>query len=204
MRLLLTTLALAAATQAQLVTFSAGSPAKASDVNGNFAYLAARLDSLTKALAAKDAGTPKGTIAAFLTEPGKDSYLPGSNQTWIIAAGQGEENGVVIPDLRGQFLRGIDLTVTGAKNIAYDPDGKRVSGSQQDDAFQGHWHEYYHKAGTIQFGGSADADLYDGPHSLQVGSFVQNAVTDGTNGTPRVASETRPKNVAIYWYIKVK
>ncbi len=49
MRTILLPLALAAATQAQLVTFSAGSPAKAADVNGNFAFLAARLDSLTKA-----------------------------------------------------------------------------------------------------------------------------------------------------------
>ena len=87
LRLLLTTLALAAATQAQLVTFTAGAPAKASEVNGNFAYLAARLDSLTKALAAKDAGTPKGAIAGFLTKPSTDGYLPNSDQTWMLAAG---------------------------------------------------------------------------------------------------------------------
>ena len=59
MRLFLIALALAAATQAQLVTFSAGSPAKAADVNGNFAYLAARLDSLTKTLAGKDSAAQR-------------------------------------------------------------------------------------------------------------------------------------------------
>ncbi|MEN9306432.1 MAG: hypothetical protein RL173_364 [Fibrobacterota bacterium] len=28
-------------------------------------------------------------------------------------------------------------------------------------------------------------------------------VSDWANGTPRTAPETRPKNVAVYWYIKV-
>lgn len=83
-------------------------------------------------------------------------------------------------------------------------DTLRTPGNFQDDAFQGHWHEFYHKAGSAVIGSGANADLYDGGHVFQGGSFVRSAVTDGVNGTPRTAAETRPKNVVVYWYIKVK
>ncbi len=195
------------ALHAQLTTFTAGAPAKAAEVNGNFAYLAARIDSLVKRLdsVGASAGIPKGTIAAFLTAPGLDSYLPGSGQTWLIAAGQGTVNGIAVPDLRGQFLRGLDLTVTGASSTRYDADTGRTAGSQQPDAFQGHWHLANNSAND---GSDGTGYLVDGPGPDGSARFsmigTRAAIADGVNGAPRTAPETRPKNVAVYWYIKVK
>ncbi|MBK9580186.1 MAG: hypothetical protein IPK50_14475 [Fibrobacterota bacterium] len=219
-------IALAAASQAQIVTFSPGSLAKAAEVNGNFAYLSSRLDSLAKALSAKDSaiarlnestglsdslkgvgkrldtGIPKGTIAAFLTRPGTDGFLPNSDQTWVIAAGQGEMNEVKIPDLRGQFLRGIDQPVTGAKDTIYAPGGRRDAGTFQPDAFQGHWHNAI-GSGSPKSGQGGIGGMEPATFPLQPGSITE-PVPDKTNGTPRTASETRPMNVAVHWYIKVK
>ncbi|MEK7391794.1 MAG: hypothetical protein AAB214_04430 [Fibrobacterota bacterium] len=283
MRSILAVFAISALSQAQLVTFTSGSPAKAAEVNGNFTYLQARMDSLAKALASKDsviralqkapswsdslaglksridsvsavraqvrldslvkalqskdtaiaalksapswgdsltkigkrldAGIPKGTIAAFLTAPGTDTYLPNSDQSWVVAAGQSAVNGLTIPDLRGQFLRGIDLAATGAKDTAYDPAGKRSAGNQQADAFQGHWHQNFDAAYTTLYrygAGSAGtgAGFAAGKTDTDVNSFsgvlIKTPVSDMANGTPRIAPETRPKNVAVYWYTKVK
>jgi hypothetical protein len=75
----------------------------------------------------------------------------------------------------------------------------RLAGSYQSDAFQGHWHNVY---GLSQQGvnvGQAD-DINQGTNLL--GNKAREAVTDGTNGTPRVANETRPKNVALYAYVR--
>jgi hypothetical protein len=117
-------------------------------------------------------GVPAGTIAAFAS-----STCP-SGWTEYTAA-------------RGRFLRGID---NGAGN---DPDGTRSPGGTQADAFQGHRHNmnsgnysiYAMSNNTPAMGASrAGGDTY---------GQVLDAITDGTNGTPRTASETRPKNVAV-------
>jgi hypothetical protein len=57
---------------AQLTTFTAGSPTKAAEVNGNFTYLQARGDSLSKALASKDSAT-----RAFQKAPSWSDSLAG-------------------------------------------------------------------------------------------------------------------------------
>ncbi len=99
-----------------------------------------------------------------------------------------------VPDFRGQFLRGLD--VTGK----FDPNTERVLGSRQEDAFQGHQHlEYstYAKSGGLFRGG------VDWHQAVQTNTS-RDYVTDpkGDYGTPRVASETRPKNVAVNFIIK--
>ncbi len=71
-------------------------------------------------------------------------------------------------------------------------------GTLQQDAFQGHWHA---TAG--------------GGHNSNQSSYIQTAITinnsgyqtrgpvsDGTNGTPRTAKETRPSNYAVQYFIK--
>jgi hypothetical protein len=216
-------------------TFSANTTAKASEVNDDFSFILAQIDTLkTQNLSLKsrcdsiailkskcdslsstcrslkllsDTLCPLGSIIASMTAPGGDGYLPNSNQSWLLAAGQGSVNGVTIPDLRGVFLRGIDYTVTG--RAATGRDSLRVAGDFQVDAFQGHWHQ-----GWSQQAGSGASKSESAVGSVDPGTIDKSHYSGGIaadlwpddkgHGTPRSASETRPKNAAVYYYIKVK
>jgi hypothetical protein len=211
-----------------LTVFRSNTPAKAAEVNANFALLAARIDSLkaiaalrdsvavlrtkiktdSAALAAADSANQLalGSVAAFFIEPGADGYLPGSHSTWLLAAGQGVINGVQVPDMRGCFLRGIDFTVTGHPPTGLDPDGVRKPGSKQEDAFQ--WHTHITAIQTSVSNGSG------GGYSVAFDRQLTWAATyptsgpynnaDSVNNQLRTAYETRPKNIAVFWYVKVK
>ena len=126
-------------------------------------------------------GIPAGTISAFASTTcptGWSEYTPA----------------------RGRFPRGIDPTGIN------DPSGIRAVGSTQEDAFQGHNHNVYDNYG----GSSAELPYWhQGTRNMLNGHFTRNttaelwgwkakeAVTDGTNGAPRISSETRPKNFAV-------
>jgi microcystin-dependent protein len=98
-----------------------------------------------------------------------------------------------LPDLRGQFVRGF---VDGGT-----VDSGRAFGSIQTDAFQGHRHSANGPSGT-------PGSPYTVPQlgsNLQAGTsvvFAVNTETDGVNGTPRSAAETRPTNIALLACIK--
>ena len=97
-----------------------------------------------------------------------------------------------LPNLGGQFTRN---WVSGQTT-----DSGRAFGSTQADAFQGHYHSisanpymtFYPSGGGQSSGGGA---AFQAP-------VVQGPTTDGTNGTPRTAAETRPSNVALLACIK--
>ncbi len=118
-------------------------------------------------------GIPAGTISAFASSTcptGWSEYTPA----------------------RGRFLRGID---NGAGN---DPDGVRAAGAAQADAFQGHALSAQYNTfltNTVFTSGMASAVL-QGNGSPNT-TFAKTITTDGINGTPRTATETRPKNVAV-------
>lgn len=92
---------------------------------------------------------------------------------------------------RGRFLRGID---NGAGN---DPGGTRAPGNVQADALQGHKHNM-DEAGSsnITWVSSGGNGHYTAGTTLK-GVGIGIPVNDGTNGVPRTANETRPKNVAV-------
>lgn len=106
-----------------------------------------------------------------------------------------------LPDLRGRFTR------NWADNGSID--SGRAFGSTQDDAMQGHTHRlpsarvdttyaiYGAFANTPATFAHADgvATAYGHLSSTPTDS-------DGTNGTPRVAAETRPTNIALLACIK--
>lgn len=114
-----------------------------------------------------------------------------------------------IPDYRGEFLRGLDH----GRGI----DTGRVLGTEQLDAFQGHLF-YVASDGTSGGEGSlsnsnylqraASAANYEN-YNLGGNSTVADIgkssapITDGTNGTPRTAAETRSRNVSVIVIIKV-
>lgn len=113
-------------------------------------------------------GVPTGTIAAF-----EASSCPAGWSEYTPA--------------RGRFLRGID------NGAGRDPDGTRSPGNAQNDAFQGHHHNFKFNAGTRTTG---SFDTYSISGSGKDDAVVD-PISDGSNGTPRTANETRPKNVAV-------
>jgi microcystin-dependent protein len=98
-----------------------------------------------------------------------------------------------VPDLRGYFPRG------WVDNGSVD--SGRSFGSTQTDAMQGHKHSMDNSGpfGTPYPAGGLDSS--NGGASFQSAS-VGNPSTDGSNGAPRTASETRPSNVALLACIK--
>jgi phage-related tail fiber protein len=104
--------------------------------------------------------------------------------------GSNDSNTFKIPDLRGEFIRGFD-NGRGA-------DSGRNFGSFQSDAFQGHWHSF----NTVFMPQSGSATQCMSSRSGTLNDRVRSPVSDGTNGTPRTASETRPRNIALKYIIK--
>lgn len=216
------------------VTFKSGDLIKASEVNANFATLdtamanaVERLTVQLQALQAKvkvdsvvlsgrpgailPSGVPLGTVIASLKRPDEQGVFMDGDTTWALANGKlpaGVAYKGVFPDLRGQFLRGMN---EGRTDSLKDPEIGRLVGAGQGDAFQGHWHDYTFsgadpnpRRSIFAYGGSDG-----GPDQGQLGTFLFNLsiispISDGTNGAPRTSSETRPKNVSIYWYVKVR
>ena len=94
-----------------------------------------------------------------------------------------------VPDLRGEFRRGFD----GGRGI----DAGRVFGSAQGDAMQGHWHQLSRGSVYIISFTSTGRVLTDSYGQKDpINTKAEGAITDGVNGIPRIAAETRPRNVA--------
>jgi len=144
---------------------------------------------------ALNAGMPVGAIIAWH----KTLYnsLPSN---WVECNGgtvsdpESPIYGQPIPNLNGEgrFLR-----------------GSTVSGTMQEDAFQGHKHKDLYVDTTkmgwyfTDAGAGAATFVITMPDTVNVLS-VGNPSDDGTNGTPRTASETRPKNMSVVWIMKIK
>lgn len=94
-----------------------------------------------------------------------------------------------LPDLEGVFIRGTGSQVISG--ITYSG----TLGTKQGDAMQGHRHTSFSLSGAAAFGTPT-------PASFQSASTTGDPVTDGTNGTPRTGSETRPANIALLPCIK--
>jgi hypothetical protein len=94
---------------------------------------------------------------------------------------------------RGRFLRGID------NGAGIDPSGTRVPGNLQADAFQGHTFGPQGATGYAMLLASGSGDFGStGTWILEnVTATTGSPIGDGTNGTPRTSSETRPMNVAV-------
>lgn len=189
--------------------FEGGKPISASAMNQNFADLDQRLSALESNVDAPPQ-VPAGAVTAFA-----GSALP---EGWLWCDGQGVSKNEFpalfaaigttyggtgspmfnVPDYRGRFLRGLD------EGAGRDPDsGSRELGSVQGDAFQGHWHVHSYKFRSMApAGNEVSVPHWEYTAAGTDTNSIQNAVSDGSNGTPRVAVETRPSNIAVKYIIK--
>jgi hypothetical protein len=99
----------------------------------------------------------------------------------------------LLPDLRGMFLRGLNSFDIGKvrDDGKEDPDGKdRSAASFQIDMLQEHNHKVSSK--------TADTGQKGRKLPYRNGGLDGDWQTENYGG-----SETRPKNVAVYYYIKI-
>jgi microcystin-dependent protein len=104
-----------------------------------------------------------------------------------------------LPDLRGIFVRG-----SGSQTIS----GITYTGTfstKSQDAAQGHYHTIGKDSNASYFSGEGQLSTGSDLGALFSDSGTSKAMTmisNGSNGTPRIASETRPANIALLYCIK--
>jgi microcystin-dependent protein len=204
-------------------SFTNGETLTADNLNGNFNGLDQRLTALESLL-------PAGTIIAFGGPAGAaaDGGAPALPQGWLLCDGSavsrttyatlfaaiginfGGGDGIAtfnLPDLRGRFLRGLD------KGAGRDPDGStRTLGSVQDESFKSHSHggatggvanltgtDGYRDYNTQGCGQSGKGFVYNTDQNCLGGQFSTHTHSITAEG----GSETRPKNVAVNYLIKI-
>lgn len=149
---------------------------------------------------------PIGTIvSSMLTEA---QFTAANGTDWVLADGRSVPGtsyansiSANVPDLRGVFLRGANL---GRKGELGDPSGDRALGSYQADMIKFHQHEI----NRSQNGGGED-NYVGASGQRQQNTGWPRAKTnfmdvDGKAVDERQASETRPRNVAVNFYIRVQ
>ena len=169
------------------------------------------IDNTTGTIGISNNFVPAGTVVAFAGDTaqiptgwllcnGKYIYkttyatlYTNIKDIWGTAVG----NTFALPDLRGQFLRGAAFNANVDPDYAARTGTNYKIGSKQGDAFQGHTYNGNTVSFTV-YGGAVGSTTCRVNGASPVGSPVD----DGTNGSPRISSETRPKNVYIHYIIK--
>lgn len=155
---------------------------------------------------ARIANLPIGTIvpsmlppSLFAREVGDPSVFDPEQSKWVLADSRQDitlsrygpllGNTARTPDLRGMFLRG--MNVEGGA----DPD-VRKAGDAQPDALQKHAHT------TTARGFLFNDTSTDYGYTSAGAAHAPTASVETVTGA-NTADETRPKNVAVYFYIKI-
>ena len=137
---------------------------------------------------------PIGTIIASVLDPDqfKEQLENTEKSKWVLADGKDYVNAKInVPNLLGMFLRGMNVDGKGV-----DPGPERKAGELQEDALQQHGHETKAtQQGWNQFGHKKQGYTSGGYAHIANVTEVKDA---------RTADETRPKNAAVYFYIKIK
>ncbi|WP_343633942.1 hypothetical protein [Fluviicola sp.] len=102
-----------------------------------------------------------------------------------------------IPDLRGMFLRGLNTfdpnqPVPPVSANKADPDA-RIVGSYQSDELKSHKHTFSYLKPKQN-----DSKGASGNHKVSDTDVTNTGKTNATGG-----AETRPRNIAVYYYIKI-
>ncbi|WP_298355137.1 hypothetical protein [Runella sp.] len=110
-------------------------------------------------------------------------------------------NGTNLPDARGRFIRGMSYGGPGSRQDRMnttdgDPDNQRIVGSFQTDDFKSHTHVL----GLRTY----NANTQDsGPNQVGVEAILPSGNRTGVGIYPTGGAETRPRNIALYIYVKV-
>jgi hypothetical protein len=139
------------------------------------------------------ANLPVGTIIASLLEP--KVFYHKFGESWCLADGskissQSKFSVLTgsnkLPDCRGMFLRGYNA---GKVRGARDPNTKRSVGSYQPDATNNQiaYHLYRNTDWNSEF----------------TDTTVSHTDESNNRENALVATETRPKNISVYFYIKI-
>jgi hypothetical protein len=106
----------------------------------------------------------------------------------------------ILPDARGVFIRTLNLTRDDDHG---DADNNRKVGSFQWDLLRDHTHKYNKPndhGSKIKYGGPNDSEFVNDKQNFETG-IVTNETNDAQR--PRAGIETRPKNIALYTYVKI-
>lgn len=201
-KILIVFLGFAAELNAQVLTpFNSGTAISASEMNTNFTNIKAEIDSLKAQIAAlqatDSANMPIGTIiASFIAPDASGNYMNGST-VWALADDSNPYGSYTgpFPDMSGRFLRGMDV------NADVDPDARAV-GSLQSDAIKFHRHSLLITSGVGNAFPTGLAVAFRG--GVGGSTAISTEWEDYTGDGSLFVSETRPANIAVYWYIKVK
>jgi len=143
---------------------------------------------------------PVGTIVAsmlspteFAQEVGDPAVFDARVSRWTLANGRDVSLSkyktaalsLTVPDLRGMFLRGMNH---GRNDGLQDPESNRLAGSTQRDELKKHSHE-----------------LAVGWHGLASGKGTGNLESGKPPASTQASGgdETRPRNVAVHYYVKI-
>jgi hypothetical protein len=157
------------------------------------------------------ANLPIGTIVPSMLQPPDFAKEVGDvdrdTPEWVLADGQIDistsryallTKRYKPPDLRGIFLRGMN---EGRIDTTGDPEGNRGVGDYQFDAFKKHKHKSpvtYYKS-SFKESGSRPWTAVHMPTEGDIKKWQ-----DRQEDTEEVGGdETRPRNVAVYFYIKI-
>jgi hypothetical protein len=99
------------------------------------------------------------------------------------------------------------LYETTARSLvsANDSEGENINGLRRRDRFQGHWHEYYVSRTLSSGAGTALDQLTSTGAVLNPNQDrIQNPITNGPDGTPRIGTTTDPRSLGAHLYIHGK
>ena len=141
---------------------------------------------------------PVGTVVASFLSPSQ--FGTDNKGEWVPVEGQEISNESKLykltrrsrlPDMRGVFTRGLNEFTPGSfrGDLYADPEGSRTAGHLQTDGFMKHSH-------------AAAIETAEYPHKAQGGNFAP-LIAVMRRTSEEGGSETRPKNIAVYYYIRI-
>ena len=170
------------------------------------AKLIKRPNAVEEEVKATGANSVGNKIESFLTE-GQFQTINGPE--WVLCDGRdvtGSLYHTVTGDTSIPNHVGLPARMTGVQAVNGRNKTGPALGQNQEDAFQGHWHNI--QVGTDLSGLNLSPNwtpgynnMINGPYNLNNGPRA--ATSDGVNGTPRTAAETRMSAIGVNVFIKI-